>query len=692
MSLAAQNNDSIKGNITGPFEPSIPGDSSSSPAVVTATANNPAIDSSDLERQETGTASGINVKIEPLDDLQSNEAQGVHHDGRNMNATAMHIEAKSLDGIAPQQLLWTQQIGTSMNATAISPLQPIPGLSQLGTNTNTNTIAPAMNVKIESSNNNALQQAPAAHGIRMNMQSNFVTTGFLPGQAQNVQATQQMNPLVKAQMAMTTPIVPTMARATHGAVPISQATPQNVQKLLGASMSKGMSHIAATNVVGATPGTVRSSNGGGGQLLQFPWKLHEMLHLAEKNGKTSIISWLPGGNGFKVHNKEKFCAEIMPGYFASQKYKTFQRSLNLWGFESVAKGPDRGACYHQYFVKGHPELCHNMTRVKIKGQSNPRTPAAAAAAAASAAKKAAMTAAITAGQQPQQAHSLAVPRQQTHQQPLNLFTMNHFLPSMPMGMPQLGMQVAATNPAIANANLMAAAAANPYALAMNNFVAMNTLQQMNPALAAASLQNPAMNAMLAAQVMAAAANNQQAQVAAIGQQQPPAPMAQRQGVVAPVPGPPFATPAMAPDPATMIAAGIAAPIGIVPQQQGRQQQSQQQQQQQEQQLGTTPSAQTPAAEAVSTRQVPVLGTNAPAVTTPLAASANANYAEFLSRKAAMERQQQLQNMLYTTNSQVAAPVNNATMIPTATPELSAPAPAPVNVPTPEVNPEGAVAV
>lgn len=124
--------------------------------------------------------------------------------------------------------------------------------------------------------------------------------------------------------------------------------------------SKNNAPTTTTAAVGASPGTVRSGNGGGGQLLQFPWKLHEMLHLAEKNGKTNIISWLPGGNGFKVHNKEKFCAEIMPGYFASQKYKTFQRSLNLWGFESVAKGPDRGACYHQYFVKGHPELCHSM--------------------------------------------------------------------------------------------------------------------------------------------------------------------------------------------------------------------------------------------------------------------------------------------------------------------------------------------
>jgi hypothetical protein len=100
--------------------------------------------------------------------------------------------------------------------------------------------------------------------------------------------------------------------------------------------------------------------GGGGQLLQFPWKLHQMLNLAEQNQKSDIISWLPGGNGFKVHKKDRFCFEIMPGYFASQKYKTFQRSLNLWGFESVAKGPKRGACYHQFFVKGHPELCHNM--------------------------------------------------------------------------------------------------------------------------------------------------------------------------------------------------------------------------------------------------------------------------------------------------------------------------------------------
>mmetsp|Transcript_24440 Transcript_24440/g.43354 ORF Transcript_24440/g.43354 Transcript_24440/m.43354 type:complete len:452 (-) Transcript_24440:609-1964(-) len=110
--------------------------------------------------------------------------------------------------------------------------------------------------------------------------------------------------------------------------------------------------------------------GTGGQSLQFPWKLHEMLNYAEMNGKDDVISWLPGGKGFRVHKKEEFCEEVMPIFFASKKYKTFQRSLNLWGFESVSKGSNRGACYHDCFLKGRPELCHSMTRVKIKGQGS----------------------------------------------------------------------------------------------------------------------------------------------------------------------------------------------------------------------------------------------------------------------------------------------------------------------------------
>eukprot|EP00980_Cylindrotheca_fusiformis_P022199 scaffold9079_cov120-Cylindrotheca_fusiformis.AAC.14 len=102
--------------------------------------------------------------------------------------------------------------------------------------------------------------------------------------------------------------------------------------------------------------------------LQFPWKLHKLLDEAERNGDSDIISWLPGDKAFKVHSREEFARRIMPAYFSSAKYKTFQRSLNLWGFESVSKGQDKGACFHKFFVRGHPSLCDNMRRVKIKGQ------------------------------------------------------------------------------------------------------------------------------------------------------------------------------------------------------------------------------------------------------------------------------------------------------------------------------------
>lgn len=96
--------------------------------------------------------------------------------------------------------------------------------------------------------------------------------------------------------------------------------------------------------------------GAGGPNLQFPFKLHEMLKMADRNDKSHIVSWMPEGRGFKVHNKEAFCEHIMPLYFSSNKYKTFQRSLNLWGFESVSKGPNRGACYHEFFIKDRPDL------------------------------------------------------------------------------------------------------------------------------------------------------------------------------------------------------------------------------------------------------------------------------------------------------------------------------------------------
>jgi hypothetical protein len=103
--------------------------------------------------------------------------------------------------------------------------------------------------------------------------------------------------------------------------------------------------------------------------VQFPWKLHILLDEAESNGNSGIISWLPTGNAFKVHDKKKFAELVMPKYSQSNKYKSFQRNLNLWCFQTLTKEPNKGAIFHPYFIRGYPDRCHLMRRIKVKNNS-----------------------------------------------------------------------------------------------------------------------------------------------------------------------------------------------------------------------------------------------------------------------------------------------------------------------------------
>jgi hypothetical protein len=104
--------------------------------------------------------------------------------------------------------------------------------------------------------------------------------------------------------------------------------------------------------------------------LQFPWKVHQLLENVEAEGSVATVSWLPHGRAFRVHNKPKFVSTVMGSYFNSTKYKSFQRNLNLWGFETINRGSDKGAIYHRFFIKNKPDLCARMTRQKIKGPSS----------------------------------------------------------------------------------------------------------------------------------------------------------------------------------------------------------------------------------------------------------------------------------------------------------------------------------
>jgi hypothetical protein len=107
---------------------------------------------------------------------------------------------------------------------------------------------------------------------------------------------------------------------------------------------------------------------------QFPWKLYDMLHTAEKRNEEHIISWINDGRAFKVHNRDLFIEQYMKRMFNQTKFKSFQRQLNLWGFERVQNGPDKGSYFHPLFVRGRRECCQRLTRVRLKGTTEKTSP------------------------------------------------------------------------------------------------------------------------------------------------------------------------------------------------------------------------------------------------------------------------------------------------------------------------------
>mmetsp|Transcript_11364 Transcript_11364/g.24238 ORF Transcript_11364/g.24238 Transcript_11364/m.24238 type:complete len:647 (-) Transcript_11364:160-2100(-) len=89
----------------------------------------------------------------------------------------------------------------------------------------------------------------------------------------------------------------------------------------------------------------------------FPETLYEILSCPSNH---HILSWLPHGRGFEIHNKELFVSHILESYFDGAKYTSFTRRLKRWKFERVPRGPEMGAYYNNYFVRDSPDLIKCM--------------------------------------------------------------------------------------------------------------------------------------------------------------------------------------------------------------------------------------------------------------------------------------------------------------------------------------------
>jgi hypothetical protein len=108
-----------------------------------------------------------------------------------------------------------------------------------------------------------------------------------------------------------------------------------------------------------------------GRTGTFPQKLHQMLSdLEGQDGGSDIASFLGHGRAFAIHKPRDFVKHVMPKYFRMSRFSSFQRQLNLYDFQRITEGPDKGAYFHELFVHGRPILSTMMKRNKIKGVKN----------------------------------------------------------------------------------------------------------------------------------------------------------------------------------------------------------------------------------------------------------------------------------------------------------------------------------
>lgn len=98
----------------------------------------------------------------------------------------------------------------------------------------------------------------------------------------------------------------------------------------------------------------------------FPFRLYRMLYEVEKSGKQDVASFSTDGQMFCVRKPKRFVEEVMPQYFTTSRLASFQRQLNLYGFQRVSEGGLRGSYFHESFQKGKRAQCRKIKRQRTR--------------------------------------------------------------------------------------------------------------------------------------------------------------------------------------------------------------------------------------------------------------------------------------------------------------------------------------
>lgn len=84
------------------------------------------------------------------------------------------------------------------------------------------------------------------------------------------------------------------------------------------------------------------------------------MEIIDDETNSDIVSWLPEGNGFTIHDKKKFEQVILPKVMKKVHYSSFTRRMNRWNFVLYNISHSTSRYFHPQFIKGDYDSAREM--------------------------------------------------------------------------------------------------------------------------------------------------------------------------------------------------------------------------------------------------------------------------------------------------------------------------------------------
>lgn len=101
-------------------------------------------------------------------------------------------------------------------------------------------------------------------------------------------------------------------------------------------------------------------------ITNFPAQLRIIL---DEDQHPSVLSWQKDGISFIIYDQVVFQEKVLPLYFKTTKWKSFQKQLNIYGFKEVEKQQRKSKrehiYMHKFFIRSDPKLVNRIKRVKV---------------------------------------------------------------------------------------------------------------------------------------------------------------------------------------------------------------------------------------------------------------------------------------------------------------------------------------